>query len=177
MDPSDRFLRRSLDEVLVAQGVLTRERADEMAKSATTGGVPFATVVLEGGALTAWDLARLVAVHYQMPVHPLQGYRFDKAAFEGMSPEMLHRHQILPLAVLGKTRTFAVVEPPDRALLDELTKACGPSVFFFVSEAPAVAKALDENAKLAPPAQDQGWQKLFESAEEEVMKGLGKTRA
>lgn len=177
MDPFDRFLRRSLDDVLVTQGILTRERADEMLSSATSGGVPFATVVLESGTVTAWDLARIVAVHYQMPVHPLGNYRFDKDVFKGLSPQLLHRHMAVPLSVLGKTRTFAVLEPPSRALLDELTKTCGPSVFFFVAEGPAITKVLDEHAKLPSVHEDQGWQKLFESAEQEVLKGLKKTRA
>ena len=63
MDPFDRFLRRPLDELLVSQSILSREKADEMMASAEQAGEPLATVVLEAGTLTAWDLARTIAVH------------------------------------------------------------------------------------------------------------------
>ena len=175
-DPFDRFLRRPLEDVLVAQGVIPRERADEFLASATTGNVPFATIVLESGTMTAWDLARTVSLHYQMPVQPLSGYRFDKDLFAGVNPNVLHRYQALPLGVFGRTRTFAVVEPPSRALLDELTAACGASLFFFVAEGPEVGRALQEHVKVLDTESDGSWQKLFESAEQEVMKGLGDTR-
>lgn len=172
MDPFDRFLRRPLDDLLVAQGLLSRERADELIASAEVAGEPFATSVLESGTLTAWDLARTIAVHYQMPVHPLAGYRFEKELLMGLRPAALHRYQVIPLGVFGATRTFAVVEPPNRALLDELTATCGPSVFFFVAEAPEIARLLREHVKVVDASADAGWQRLFDDAEVEVAKGL-----
>jgi len=179
-DPFDRFLRRPLEDVLVTQGLLSREKASELVATAQTAGEPLSVVVLESGTLTAWDLARLVATHYQMPVQPLLGYRFDKDLAFGLKPEVLHRYQVLPLGVFGNTRTFAIAEPPSKPVLDELTSMCGnSSIFFFVSEAPEIAKTLREHVKVVDSAADAGWQRLFDSAEEEVAKGLGrpKTRA
>jgi Type II secretion system (T2SS), protein E, N-terminal domain len=176
VDPFDRFLRRTLEDVLVAQGVLPRERADEFQATAASGNVPFATVLLDSGTMTAWDLARTVSLHYQMPVQPLAGYRFDKDLFSILKPNILHRYQALPLGVFGRTRTFAVVEPPCRPLLDELMSACGGSLFFFAAEGPEVARALQEHVKVVDVESDGSWQKLFESAEQEVMKSLGDTR-
>jgi hypothetical protein len=172
VDPFDRFLRRPLDELLVGQGVLAREKADEMRAAAETAGEPFASVVVESGTLTPWDLARTIAVHYQMPVLPLAGYRFDKELVVGLQPETLHRYQVVPLGVFGATRTFAVIEPPSRALLDELTSACGTSIFFFAAEANEVARILREHVKVVDANADAGWQKLFDEAEVEVAKGL-----
>ena len=174
MDPFDRFLRRTLDDVLVSQGVLTREKADEFIASANAAGEPFSTVVLEAATMTPWDLARTVATTYQMPVQPLGGYRFDKDLFAGFRPEMLHRWQVVPLGIFGQTRTFAVSEPPCRGLLDELQAVCGSSLFFFVSEATEIHRALREHVKVVDPSSDSRWQKLFDSAEEEVAKGLTK---
>jgi hypothetical protein len=174
MDAFDRFLRRPLDEVLVTQTLMTREKADSLLKSATAAQEPFAKAVLDAGNLTSWDLARLVATHYQIPVQPLAGYKFEKSLFEGLRPEMLHRHQLVPLAVFGKTRTFAVLEPPRKELADELTKTCGTSLFFFAAEGPEIARALRDHVQLVDAASDLGWHKLFDSAEAEVSKGLNR---
>ena len=172
MDPFDRFLRRPLDEVLVAQSLLPRERADSLLESAVEAQEPFAKAVLDAGALTSWDLARLVATHYQIPVVSITGYKFEKSLFEGLRPEMLHRHQVVPLAIFGRTRTFAVIEPPTKLLLDELTATFGGSLFFFSAEAPEVSRALREFVQIVDVSSDQNWHKLFDSAEAEVSKGL-----
>jgi hypothetical protein len=168
VDPMDRFLLRPLDDVLVAEGVLSREKADELLESAKGSGETFASVIIEAGFMTAWDLAKLVSTKYQLPVHPLTGYRFDRDLFEGIPASFMHRHQVLPVGRFGRTRTFAVVEPPDRAVIEELQSTCGSSLHFFVSEEPEVARVLRDTVKVVDTARDTTWQKLFDSAEQEI---------
>jgi len=172
LDPFDRFLRSSLDETLVAQGTLPRAKADELVSSAAQAGEPFATALLDASIVTPWDLARLIALHYQMPVQPLAGYQFDKDIFTGLRGDMLHRHRVVPLSSFGRTRTFAVLEPPNRLMLDDLQEACGPSLFFFVAEAPEIDRVLSERTKVVDATSDTSWHKLFDSAEEEVTRAL-----
>ena len=172
MDPFDRFLRRPLDEILISQGVLTRERANELLESCVQSGATFGTMLVESNTLTPWDLAKAVATHYQMPVQPLTGYHFDKELLLGLSPEMLRRHMAVPLGVFGATRTFAVLEPPGRPLLDELQAVCGSSIFFFVAEGPEISKALEDHVKVVDATKDTNWHRLFDTAEEEISKGL-----
>jgi hypothetical protein len=174
VDPFDRYFRRPLADVLVAQGILTRDRADELSASAKSSGEPLGAILLESGAMTAWDLAKTIAAHYQMPVHPLTGYRFERDVFEGLRGDLLHRNQVVPVGRFGPTRTFAVLEPPSRELVSELQAACGPSIFFFVAEGPEVRRALTDNVKVVDAMKDGAWQQIFDVAEQEVMKGLGK---
>ncbi len=173
MDPFDRYLRRTLDEVLVAQGVATRERMDELLASARETNELLGVVVLEAGALSPWDFAKMIATQYQLPVQQLSGYRFDKELVGSVPGEVLHRHQLLPLGIFGRTRTFAIMEPPTRELLDELQGHFGTSLYFFVSEGPEIARALREHVKMVDADKDTSWQRLFDSAEEEISKGLG----
>lgn len=175
MDPFDRYLRRPLDEVLVAQGVASRERMDELIASARETNELLGVVVLEAGALSPWDFAKTIASQYQLPVQSLSGYRFDKELMGSVPSEVLHRHQMVPLGVFGRTRTFAIMEPPTRELLDELQGHFGSSLFFFVSEGPEIARALRDHVKMVDTDRDTSWQRLFDSAEEEISKGLGPT--
>ena len=77
MDPHERFYRRSLRDVLVSQGVLAQDQAEELVVSARDAHEPFGCVVVDAGYLSAWDLAKTLAAAYQMPVLPLLGYKFD----------------------------------------------------------------------------------------------------
>lgn len=168
MDPFDRFHRRSLRDVLVAQGVISNEQADELIDSARQTNEPLGAVVLEAGHLTAWDLTKTVATHYQMPVLPLIGFRFDKELSEGLPPSLLHQHQVLPVGRFGRTWSFAVIEPPSRELIEDLREVCGNSLFFFVADAPELLRTLREHIKVMDVAADSAWQAIFDVADQNV---------
>jgi type IV pilus assembly protein PilB len=162
--------------VLIQQGVLTAEQADELIDAAHQANEPFAAVVLDAGSLTAWDLAKCVATHYQMPVLPLSGYRYEKSLAEGLPASLLYQHQVLPVGRFGRTWSFAVVEPPNRDVIEDLKQVCGGSMFFFVAEAPDLQRMLRENVKVMDVASDTSWQSIFDEGAKTVA-GSTKTKA
>jgi hypothetical protein len=177
VDPLDRFLRRPLSEVLVSQGVLAKEQVEQLTESAKAAGDSLGAAIIDSGALTAWDFARTVSTHYQMPVHPLVGYKLDKDFANGYPPDLLHRYQLVPLARFGHARTFAVLEPPNRALINDLQATLGHAtpLFFFVAPGDEIRRVLEEKVKIVDVAADSGWQNLFDSAEQEILKDLKKS--
>jgi MshEN domain len=172
MDPHHRFHRRSLRDVLIAQGVLTSEVADELVTAARESHEPFGAVVVEAGRISSWDLAKVVAAHYQMPVLPLAGFQWDRDLMDGVSPATLYQYQVVPVGRFGTVWSFAVVEPPSRDCLDALREECGNSLFFFVSEAPEVQRLLRENVKVVDVSTDQSWKSIFDTADQNVLEGL-----
>ncbi len=168
MDPFERFHRRSLRDVLVTQGVLNQEQADELVEAAYESNEPFGAVLVEAGHLTAWDLAKTVATHYQMPVLPLFDYRFDAGLLEGVPASTLYQYQIVPVGRFGRCWSFAVVEPPSREAIEALRETCGNSLFFFVSEVQEVQQALQENVKVVDVSSDTSWQSIFDTGERRV---------
>ncbi len=169
MDSPNRFERRSLRDVLVAQGFLTDELADELVNSAREENEPFGAVVVEAGHLTAWDLAKIVTLHYNMPCLPLHEFTYDAVLADGLPAATLYQYQVLPVGRFGKARSFAVVEPPSRTLLDALTESCGSHLFFFVAEAPEIRRLLSEHVKVVDPSADASWQDVFDAAEENLV--------
>src|SRR5437773_1497604 len=102
MDPHERLYRRSLRDVLVAQGVLTADQVDELVASARDSHEPFGAVLVSAGYLTAWDLAKTVAANYQLPILPLAGFSVDANWLDGLSPAVLHEHQVMPVGRFGR---------------------------------------------------------------------------
>jgi len=169
MDVHNRFERRSLRDVLIAQGVLTAELADELMSSAREENEPFGAVVVEAGHMTAWDLAKAVTTHYQLPYLPLQGFHYDGELCEGIPAPVLYHYQVLPVGRFGKIRSFAVIEPPSRDCINELQEACGNSLFFFVGEAPEVQRLLNENIKVVDTQADTSWHTIFDVGDQNVL--------
>jgi len=169
MDPHNRFERRTLRDVLVAQGVLTEELADELMTSAREDNEPFGAVVIDAGHMTPWDLAKTVSAHYNLPCLPLADFTFDPELAEGIPPATLYQYQVVPVGRFGKVRSFAVIEPPPRECLAALTEACGPRLFFFAAEAHEVRRVLQENVKVMDAHADDAWQSIFDAADQNVL--------
>jgi hypothetical protein len=169
MDVHNRFERRSLRDVLVAQGVLSVPLADELMSSAREENEPFGAVVVEAGHLTAWDLAKAVITHYQMPYLPLQGFRYDAELAEGLPTATLYHYNILPVGRFGKVRSFAVIEPPSRDCITELQETCGNNLFFFVSEVQEIQRLLNDNVKVVDAKGDTSWTAVFDTAHQSVL--------
>ena len=172
MDAHHRFERRSLRDVLIDSGVLTTELADELMSSARENNESFGSVVVEAGHITAWDLAKAVSTHYQMPYMPLAGFRFDRELAEGLPTATLYQFSVLPVGRFGKTRSFAVVEPPSRECIAALQAASGTGLFFFVAEASDVNRILRENVKVVDTSVDSSWTEVFDMGARNVLDGV-----
>ncbi len=172
MDRYERFYRRSLRDVLVAQGVLTAEQADELAESAYEANESFSYALVDAGYLSPWELATVVAGFYQMPVLPLVGYEYDADILDGASAATLFQYQVLPVGRHGRTWTFAVAEPPSRECIGALKEAFGPALFFFTADAELVKNLITEHVKVVDAKGDTGWTSLFDDADERVQTEL-----
>ncbi|MHC5009658.1 MAG: GspE/PulE/PilB domain-containing protein [Planctomycetota bacterium] len=169
MQAHSRFQRRSLRDVLVAQGVLTSEIADELMTSSRDSNEPFGVVVVDSGYLTAWDLAKVVSTQFQMPALPLGGFVYDRELADGISPAVLYQYQMVPVGRFGDAWSFAVVEPPTRDCLEALREVCGNKIFFFVAEVHEVQKILRDNVKVVDVASDKAWESIFDVADQTIL--------
>jgi type IV pilus assembly protein PilB len=172
MDPYERYYRRSLRDTLVGQGLLAAEQADELSESAFANHEPFGLVVVEAGLVTAYDLLKVVATHYQMPVIPLAGYEIDPALAQTISPSLLYQYHALPIGRFGHAWSFAVLEPPTRECIDALREACEGPLFFFAASAAEMRPLLSENVKVVDVASDRQWESLFDDGDEAVRDSL-----
>ncbi len=173
MDPYDRYTRRSLRDVLVADGVLSSDQADELVESAYEMSESFAAVVVDAGYLTAWELAKRIAATWQMPVMPLDGYRLPTDLLQAVPPTLLYHHQIVPLAQFGQVWTWACASPPTREMIDSLREHCGKSHFFFVADLQQIHRLLSENVQVLDVAADDAWSGVFDAGEEAVREEVG----
>jgi hypothetical protein len=168
MDAHNRFERRSLRDVLVAQEILDENTADELVNSARETNEPFGRVLVDSGHITAWDLAKVVCMNYNLAYLPLSGYAYDRGLTEGIPSHLLYQYHVLPVGRFGRAWSFAVVEPPTRDCIHDLGEHCGSRLFFFVSESNEIGRLLQEYVKVVDTRKDDSWQSIFDQAEENV---------
>lgn len=174
MQAHDKFQRRSLRDVLVSQGHLPAELADELVTDARSSHEPLAAVVVNSGHMTAWEMVRTVSTHFHMPVLPLAGYLLDTDLAKSVPAPTLYQYHVLPVGRFGKVMSFAAIEPPGRDCIASLQEACGhQGIFFFVAEVPEVQRMLRDNIKVLDAKSDTTWQNIFDEADQSVLDGMG----
>ncbi len=173
MDPYERYYRRSLRETMVGQGVLTPEQADEFTEAAFESHEPFSTIVLDAGLLTEYELMKLVATHYQMPVIPLEGFEVDEDVLASIPASAIFQYRVFPLGRFGTTHTFAVVEPPSRECIAALRECCPGALFFFVGHGGQLQQLIAGHVKVVNADSDRSWESIFDAGEERVLGELG----
>ena len=172
MDSYDRYFRRSLRDVLLSEGVLTPEQADELGESARAHEESLGAVVVESGYLTAWDLMQKVAATYQLPILLLENYKVDTEILQAIPSAVLYQHGIFPLAKFGQTWTWAISSPPTRELISVLREHCGPSHFFYACDMQQIQILLRNNVKVVDTTADDSWQNIFDSGDQAVRETL-----
>ena len=174
MDPYDRYFRRSLRDVLLSEGVLTAEQADELTESAYAHDEPLGSVVVDSGYLTAWDLMQKIAATYQLPILLLDDYKVDDELLKSVPSTVLFHHGVFPLARFGQTWTWAITTPPTRELIASLREHCGPSHFFYAADMTHIQRLLHANTKVVDTSADDSWENIFDSGDEAVQQEIKK---
>ncbi len=120
----DRFNKR-LKNVLVKNGVLTTEQADEMGGGTTESDQSLADQVIEQAILTEDQLTGLIAMEMKLPPVDLERVTPEEWALETMSRETAQSYGVVPVSRIGNVLTIATANPFDLFRLDDLALVTG----------------------------------------------------
>jgi len=113
--PTDR-----LGEILVKEGLLSRERLAQALIEQRASGMPLGFVLAKQGMVQEVEITRIVARQLRVPAVDLSHFEVDQRILKLIPPEIAKRHVVLPLKREGRTLTVAMASPTDQVLLQEL---------------------------------------------------------
>ena len=113
--PTDR-----LGEILVKEGLLSRERLAQALVEQRSSGMPLGFVLAKQGMVQEVEITRIVARQLRVPAVDLSHFEVDQRILKLIPPEIAKRHIVLPLKREGRTLTVAMASPTDQVLLQEL---------------------------------------------------------
>jgi type IV pilus assembly protein PilB len=109
-----------LRDLLLQEGLLTREQIASAAAEAKSTRQRLSYVVARMGLVPELDVTKLLARHYRMPAVDLSRFEVDPRILKLIPNEVASKHIVLPLKREGRTLTVAVADPSDHGLLDDL---------------------------------------------------------
>jgi general secretion pathway protein E len=152
-----------LGDVLVAEGVTTREMVERALARARVTGERLGEALVALGAATWEEVLRAVARQ--------QGFAFlaraelpsPLPAIKNLSPKYLRQYVVCPVSVDGGVLTVAAADPLNPLVVDDLRQATGMPVRLAVSTPEAILEAIDRTYEAATTP----LQRLVEGLEEE----------
>lgn len=97
----ERLTSVRLAEILTERAVVSNEVITDALYAQDKHGEPFAQVLMSGGHITEWDLAKIVTENFNLPFLMAGNYQISDEAKKRLPKELLWKHTIVPLDVFG----------------------------------------------------------------------------
>ena len=135
---------KPLQDLLLEQGLLTRERLQQAQAEAARAGQPLKRVLVQRGYLAEQDLAQLIAAQSGVTAVDL-GNHLIKPEVVQLVPEALARkHTIMPVFRIGDTLTVAMDDPLNFFAIDELGLKTKCDIKTVVASERAIRHAIEQ---------------------------------
>ena len=151
--PDDRYLGSPravaqlwppLGALLIREGLITDEELDAaLAQQRLSGGKRLGELLVERGAVTRGDIARLLAEQYELPFVELVPAEVDQHAAVLLPEDLAHRYSALPVGFdPDGTLQIAIADPVAVLYCDELRETLRVPVRFAVAPPEAIEEAI-----------------------------------
>jgi hypothetical protein len=90
-----------LAEILTEKAVVASEVITDALYSQDKHGDPFVQILVSGGHITEWDLAKIVTENFNLPFLMAGNYQISDDAKKRLPKEVLFKHTMVPLDVFG----------------------------------------------------------------------------
>ena len=108
-----------LAEILTERSIVSSEVITDALYAQDKHGEPFAQVLISGGHITEWDLAKIITENFNLPFLMAGNYQISDDAKKRFPKEVLFKHTIVPLDVFGD---IVCVSMPVMLSFEEINK-------------------------------------------------------
>lgn len=158
-----------LSDILIQRKYIDADTLRKAEEEAITSGMALEMYLVEKQLVSATNVALSVAVYLQMQPISLARFTPDAETMGLVLGEVMAKHQLIPVAKIGKTLTVAMGDPFDIVALEDLHRQTGLDITPLVALSSDIAKILAK-AK-ADGAKGLDIEDIMKSAEDELQVG------
>lgn len=150
---SEKPARAMLGEMLIADGKLgVRDLERALSAQAEMGGM-LGSVLVRLGVVSDLDVARALSRQLDVPLRTADSFPADLPLPDGVSPDFLNAHRVLPLSQADGVLTVVCVEPQNPFIAKAVSLATGLQVRLAIGLETEIEAAL-KNLLEAPSEED-----------------------
>jgi hypothetical protein len=174
---SQRLAYSTLSEALGQRHQVDAQRLALALQTSVQGPTPFPEVLVTEGLIGDWELSRTVCDLYGLPFLPVDICSPRGEAREGLDPEFLLKHRLVPLNRFGNLLVVSMPALVPAEVLTALAEGYGVHVVPVVGSVQSNNRWLQEHLSkaVAPalPGSDDDWSNIFDEGNAAVLLELG----
>ncbi|MBM3328393.1 MAG: type II secretion system protein GspE [Calditrichaeota bacterium] len=120
--------RRKLGEILIAQGLITKEQLDEGLAQQKQAKKKIGETLIDLGYLTETDVFSALGDQLGVPYVSLSFYSVDSSVINLISEQFARQYKVVPLFRIANSLTLGMVDPLNLAVIDQVVRATGLEV-------------------------------------------------
>src|SRR5262245_42756144 len=140
----NRIRRKLFGEILVNEGLVSKEQLEEALELQKNTGDFLGGILLELGYITESDIVKTLSVQYQLPFLRPSLYDLDRKLIAKFKPEFLHMHKVLPLDQIGPLLLLVVTDIPSEAVVEEIQETAQSNLAIYIGSISEVDRILKE---------------------------------
>ena len=117
-----------LGELLVRGGVVTREQLNQALQKEQDNGSNVIQELVRLGFTTEDNLTQFLATQFGIEKVPLESVDITQAIFDLVPTDLIQKHQVIPLKLMGSTLTVATADPTNLIAINEIQFITGYGV-------------------------------------------------
>jgi hypothetical protein len=150
----NRIRRKKFGEILVGDGLVTKEQLQEALAIQKNSGDFLGAILLEMGHITETDIIKTLSVQYGLPFMKPSLYDLDRKLIGKFKPEFLHLHKLLPIDQIGNLLLVVVTDIPGEEVLSEIQEISGTNLAIYIASMSEVDLVLKEHAPVGEEIED-----------------------
>jgi type IV pilus assembly protein PilB len=132
-----------ITELLVRGGVISREQLIQAQEKERENGSTVTKELVRLGFTTEDKLTEFLANQFGIERIELSPNEIEEAVFSVVPPQLIQKHQLVPVRLVGSTLTVAMADPTDLVAINEIKFITGYGVRVVLSSPSAIKKVLD----------------------------------
>jgi type IV pilus assembly protein PilB len=112
--------RKKIGDILIEKGTLTLEQCGYVLEKRKTVNERFGEICVSEGLVSEEELSRALADQFGLEFVDLDGFKIDENILSAFPPDLVYRHNFVPLKEEDEVLTVAISDPTDVMNLDEL---------------------------------------------------------
>lgn len=120
-----RFKEENISRILVNRGIIDEEQYLDVKKTVAEQKKPEATVILEAGYATEWQVAEAIAKKMDLPLINLQDVAIPERILNIMDSQLMKKYMVFPYAFEDDTEKVlcvAMADPMEFTVLDDVAQ-------------------------------------------------------
>ena len=130
-------------ELLVRGGIVSRDQLVQAQEKERDNGSSVIRELVRLGFTTEDTLTEFLAKQFSIEKVDLSPSEIEDSVFSLVPPQLVQKHQLVPVKLLGSTLTVAMADPTDLVAINEVKFITGYGVRVMLAPPSAIKKTLD----------------------------------